>query len=324
MKCLNCGFRNLPDAKVCGACGADLAMPTASASFYPPRAWGRRFRQPHPEMEMARDRWWRRLPFRRPDTTPTETLHQKAEQRRLRWLMFRTALQSLWGIIPGLGLLRERRTAEGWRLLAASFICLAIAALCWFNSLSNIALLTIVGLSVYSVGATFFAAWQRNNLPALSPTQKFGIWSIIVSLFLWAYFLGIAALRPIGGTAVVPFTVNGDEVVQAGNRLLYSHLPHHLSDLKPGDYVLVDTSDARTLEQVGFWHYGGIVIRFGAITVGRLETIRKSAVGTDLQVAIPLLIGGQTAWERVILPADSVRGKIIAILNPPPRRRWLR
>lgn len=324
MKCPQCGFRNLPGTKFCGACGADLTVQSSTTlePFYPPRAWGRRFRQPHPEAEQARYRWRRWLPFRRPDTNPTLTLQQISEQRRLRRLIWLTALRSLAGLIPGIGLLRERRSQEGWRLLFAFLICIAIAVLCWRNFLSNIALLTIAGLVVYSVGATFFAAWQRNNLPTLSPLQRAGIWLTVVSSFFWALTVAGVVLSIWFGTAFVPFGNTGDAVMENNNLLLYSRIGRHLTNLKPNDYVVVDGERARTITQLGF-NYGDVVIQFGTPIIARIEAVRSNVNGVEVEIAVPMFLGSNIVWAKAVAPMEAIQGKVIAVLNPPSRRRWL-
>ncbi len=328
MKCPQCGFRNLPGTKTCGACGADLTVQSQNVSepFYPPRAWGREFRRFHEKAARSRSGWQGISTQSRPDLSPTSTLLQQAEQRRMRRLIWLTAIKSLTGLIPGLGLIWEKRTKEGRNLLLAFLLCAAMVFLCWHNFLSNLALLVIAALSIYSVGATFFAAWQRNNLPTLANFQKAGIWLTIVSLFLWAYVLFRAGLNIAGGIAFVPVTAANDPVIQFGNQLLYSRLSRHLENLKPGDYVLVDTTGAREInpitQRLGNF-YDPIRVVFSPSTIGRVEAIRQGEVGTELVISVPLIFGSQTIHEKVLVPMNAVQGKIIAILNPPSRRRWL-
>lgn len=321
MKCPRCGFRNLPGTKFCGACGTDLSVQTSTTfePFYPPRAWGRKFRQPHPEVETVRNRWRRWFPFRRPDLNPTETLQQRAEQQRMRRLIWLTAIRSFAGLIPGLGLLRERRTKEGWRLFCAFLACIAIAVICWRNFLSNIALFAMVALSIYSVGATFFEAWQRNNLPTLPTFQRISIWLTVVSLFFWLWTIGSVTLNIWFGTASVPFGVTNDPVIESGNLLLYSRLERHLTNIKPNDYVVFDGTSARN---VGY-NYGDFVIYFGGLISGRVISKFESVNGLELTVEVPIFVGGRLVWVQTIVPMNAVRGKIIAVLNPPSRRRWL-
>jgi hypothetical protein len=190
----------------------------------------------------------------------------------------------------------------------------------------KLALLAILVLSIYSVGATFFAAWQRNNLPTLANFQKAGIWLTIVSLFLWAYVLFRAGLNIVGGVAFMPVTVANDPVIQFGNQVLYSRLSRHLENLKPGDYVLVDTTGARELnpitQRLGEF-YNPVRVVFSPSTIGRIEAVRQSESGTELVISVPLIFGSQTIHEKVLVPINAVQGKIIAILNPPSCRRWL-
>ncbi len=327
MKCPQCGFRNLPGTKFCGACGADLAVQTSNTfePFYPPRSWGRRFRQFHPEAQMTRSRWRIWFPSRQPDLTPTETLRQRAEQRRMRSLIWLAAIKSLTGLIPGLGLFVEKRTREGLWLFGAFIVLCAIALLCWHNFLSNIALLAILVLLVYSVGATFFAAWQRNNLPTLSTLQKVGIWFTVVSFFFWAYTIGLAMLNLWFGLAFVPFSASGDPVIEVGNLLLYSRLGRHLTNIKQSDYVVVDGRSA-TVNLPERFNYGGyenVAFQIGTTVVGRVKGFQKGVNGEELKIEVPMLFGGQTLWGQMTVPANSLQGKVIAILNPPPKRRWL-
>jgi hypothetical protein len=328
MKCPNCGFRNLPGAKICGACGADLTVQSGNVTepFYPPRAWGRQFRRFHERAARSRSGWQAPSTQDRPDLSPTSTLLQQAEQRRTRRLILLTALKSLTGLIPGLGLILEKRARTGRNLMLAFLFCTAVVLLCWRNFLSNLALLAIAALLIYSVGATFFAAWQRNNLPTLANFQKAGIWLTVVSLFLWAYVLFRASLNIVGGIAFVPITAANDPVIQFGNQVLYSHLSRHLENLKPGDYVLVDTTGARELtpitQRLGYF-YDPVQVVFSPLTIGRVEAVRQSEVGTELVISVPMIFGRQTMYQRVLVPMDAVQGKIVAILNPPSRRRWL-
>jgi hypothetical protein len=172
----------------------------------------------------------------------------------------------------------------------------------------------------------FFAAWQRNNLPTLANFQKAGIWLTIVSLFLWAYVVFRAGLNIVGGIAFVSVTAANDPVVQFGNQVLYSRLSRHLENLKPGDYVLVDTTGAREInpiaQRLGDF-YNPVQVVFSPSTIGRVEATRQSEVGTELVISVPLIFGNQVMHEKVLVPINAVQGKIIAILNPPPRRRWL-
>lgn len=166
MKCPQCGFRNLPGTKTCGACGADLTVQSQNVSepFYPPRAWGRQFRRFHERAaSLGSRRQWTPTQSQ-PDLSPTSTLLQQAEQKRMRRLIWLTALKSLTGLIPGLGLILEKRTKEGRNLLLAFFLCAAMVFLCWRNFLSNLALLAIAVLSIYSVGATFFCGLAAKQL----------------------------------------------------------------------------------------------------------------------------------------------------------------
>lgn len=321
MKCPRCGFRNLPGTKFCGACGTDLSVQTSTAfePFYPPRAWGRKFRQPHPEAEMIRNLRMRWFPFRRPDLTPTETLQQRAEEQRRRRLIWLTVIRSLAGLIPGLGLLREKRVKEGWMLFCAFLACIATAVICWRNFLSNIALFTIVGLSIYSVGATFFTAWKRNNLPTLSTLQRISVWLAVISLFFWLWTIGSVTLNIWFGTAYVLFGGTNDPIIRSGNFLLYSRLERHLTNIKPNDYVVFDGTSARAAG----YNYGDFVVYFGGLTLGRVISKFESVNGLELTVEFPIFVGRQLVWVQTIVPMSAVQGKIIAVLNPPSRRRWL-
>ncbi|MCX7969484.1 MAG: zinc ribbon domain-containing protein [Armatimonadetes bacterium] len=325
MKCPHCGFRNLPGTKFCGACGTDLTVQTSNAfePFYPPRAWGRQFRQMHPEAEIARSRWRRWFPSRQPDLSPTETLRQRTERRRMRRLIWLTAIRSLAGLIPGLGLLMEKRAREGWQLLGVFVFCVAVVALCWRNFLSNIALLAIAVLLVYSVGATFFAAWQRNNLPTLSTLQKVGIWLTVISLFFWTYTVGLAALNFWFGLAFVPFGAGNDSVIERGNMLLYSRLERHLTSIEVGDYVVFDGRNANVNLPVGFNYGDYFAFRVGATIIGRVKSFHRKVDGTEIAIEVPMFIGRQEVWGQAFVPKEAVQGKVIAILNPPPKRRWL-
>jgi hypothetical protein len=73
-------------------------------------------------------------------------LLQQAEQRRTRRLILLTALKSLTGLIPGLGLILEKRARTGLNLMLAFLFCTAVILLCWRNFLSNLALLAIAAL----------------------------------------------------------------------------------------------------------------------------------------------------------------------------------
>jgi hypothetical protein len=153
-----------------------------------------------------------------------------------------------------------------------------------------------------------------------------GIWLTVVSLFLWAYVLFRASLNIVGGIAFVPITAANDPVIQFGNQVLYSHLSRHLENLKPGDYVLVDTTGARELtpitQRLGYF-YDPVQVVFSPLTIGRVEAVRQSEVGTELVISVPMIFGRQTIYQKVLVPMDAVQGKIVAILNPPSRRRWL-
>ncbi len=327
MKCPQCGFRNLPNAEQCGACGTLLkaSPPDSPSSFYPPRAWSRPFRQRHLEAEASRPRWWRWFPSVRRPIPSSEALAQERERRRLRRLVILTAFRSLWGLIPGLGLLREQQPQQGWRLLSAFFVCLALVGLCWRNFLSNWALWAIAGLVVYSVGVTFFAAWQRNHLPALSALQRASIWLFVLSALLWLYALVSYSLHLFGGIAHVHFTVPNDAVLQQGNALLFSRLISHLQTIKVGDYLIVDGSCVHVpLESVPWAVEPQLEL---AIQVGERALVRVEAFapeGDQLVVTVPLLFGANAQMVRATVPREAVQGCVLAVINPPPQRRWLR
>ncbi len=316
MKCPQCGFRNLPKARQCGACGADLEAPVANqvGAFYPPRAWSRPFRQSHPETPMGWRRW---LPLGHSQPLPpSQALEQQRERRHFRRLVALIALRSLWGLVPGLGLLLERQRQGRWLLLASLF-CLLLIFLCWRNALSNLALLSLAALVIYSVGATFFAAWQRRCLPPLSLAQQVSVWLFVVSALLWLYALGITLAQPIGGIAHVQFTVPNDPVIQGGNTLLFSRLPMHVRSLAISDYLIVDGHWVR-FQAVP----EGFVFQLGDPVIARLEGISPDR--TQLFIAVPILYGPNASMARAVVPSEAVRGKVMAVINPPPQRRWLR
>jgi hypothetical protein len=106
----------------------------------------------------------------------------------------------------------------------------------------------------------------------------------------------------------------------------FGKFPESLENLKPGDYVLVDTTGARELtpitQRLGYF-YDPVQVVFRPLTIGRVEAVRQSEVGTELVISVPMIFGRQTMYQRVLVPMDAVQGKIVAILNPPSRRRWL-
>lgn len=118
--------------------------------------------------------------------------------------------------------------------------------------------------------------------------------------------------------------MTGDPVIESGNLLLYSRLRHHLTNIKPGDYVVVrDEGTNVTLPADLYVGHEGVVLQIGETFVARLRGYQKGISGVNFLIEVPIFLGPQASWGQTVVPENSVQGKVIAVLNPPSKRRWL-
>lgn len=303
MKCPHCGARNLPTVTVCGTCGrglqeqAEREAPLLADRYYPPRARHRATRTVSDEVRsVTRPRLSERLGLRFP------ALRRRfgSLDTKLLWVpVAMTLLRAFAGVVPGLRLLRLR-PREGWSLFGGFILSCLLVVTCLHNGLSNWALWTILASSIVSVGLTFFALWRRDNRPPFGPLQALGPWLMIVAAYFWAYSLGAWVASPWVGTVMVNFQ-SSDPIIRTGNALLYNSLGPRNASLRNGDYVLFE----------------------GRTRIGQVESVQKNVL---VRVRVPryAVLGGQQYGQDEVAEAepDDV-WRVVAVLNPPERRRWL-
>jgi len=336
MKCIGCGYFNMPQALTCGQCGMDLARPSVRAggslgqSLYPPRARDLTFL----------DRVQQRI---RPLAPPARTTSPALALSLRPWLVMTAAL------LPGAGHLLLHDIRRGAVLMGSFFAMLALALLLLHFWVSDLLLWAALGLVYYSV----WEAANRSFPPAPNSPE---------SRYLRSLRLGFLSIGTIAGTlcslywmvgqwyplyhlatdASAPGLRAGDEVVEQG-------LAQPLAVLRRGDIVLARSNDYPIIERVLGLPGDRVAYVSGALWVNgrraspdRLPlsaTALRPIVGTFDAVVPPGEVclwrvpagyypeagegGGQPpSASFATLNAGDIEGRLLGVLEPPARRRW--
>ena len=342
MKCIGCGYFNMPQALTCGQCGMDLARPSVRAggslgqSLYPPRARDLTFL----------DRVQRRI---RPPALLTKALPARAAPPPLQvslrpWLVMTAAL------LPGAGHLMLRDIRRGAVLLASFFAMLGLALLLLHSWAADLLLWAALGLVYYSV----WEAANRSFPPALNNPE---------SQYLRALRLGFLSIGTVAGTLGSLYWMAGQWYplyhlatdasapgLRAGDEVVEQRLARPLAYLRRGDIVLAQSNDYPIIERVLGLPGDRVAYTSGALWVnGRraspdglpLSAAARQAVGTFDAVVPP---GGVCLWRVpagyypeagegggpppsasfATLNAGDIEGRLLGVVEPPARRRWFR
>ena len=334
MKCIACGYFNMPQALTCGRCGMDFAHPAVRAggnlgeSLYPPRA----------RDLTAWDRVQRRvrLPsFPAPAALPLQRVSLRP------WLVTTAAL------LPGAGHLILRDTQRALLLMASFFALLGLALLLLHFWVSDWLLWAALGLSLYSV----WDAANRSFPPAASSAEaryyrslRLGFLSLSTVAGTLASLYGLAGQRyPVYHFA----TDAGAPALQAGDTVIEQRWSQTVPDLRRGDIVLARPNGYPVIERVLGMPGDRVDCAAGVLWVngirvgpeGRPLSAAWQASGTfDTivpagQVCLWLVPAGYypEAGEGggpvptssfATLAAGNIEGRILGVLDPPAHRRW--
>lgn len=178
----------------------------SDGTFYPPRRRDRYLRRTPQEISEARRKryfgWLTAVPSRfRPTTTWLRERLSTAPGMVIASIYFR----SFVGFLPGAGDFLFGNRRDALLLFLSALVLLAVFFLTMGATVSYLALLGCVGLSVYSVYRTFFLIWSRWNLPPAGTEQKMGVLSLILSAYFLLIGLIVAAYPPSvpGGPGIV-------------------------------------------------------------------------------------------------------------------------
>ena len=243
MKCISCGYFNLPQALTCGKCRMDLSRPTLQAggnlgeSLYPPRArdlttWDkvqRRVRIPQRA----------RLPAM-PNQNPLPAMGMSLRP----WLVMTAAL------VPGAGHFFLGDTRRGVRLFAWFFAALGLSLLLIHSWVSDCLLWVALGLSLYSVWDVVGRAFPpADDTPEASyyRTLRLGFLSLGTVASTLASFYWLAGQW----YPVYHLTTDASAPgIQAGDEVIEQHLARPLPTLRRGDVVLARPDGYPIIERV--------------------------------------------------------------------------
>ena len=338
MKCIGCGYFNMPQALTCGQCGMDLARPSVRAggslgqSLYPPRARDLTFL----------DRVQQRI---RPLAPPARTTSPALALSLRPWLVMTAAL------LPGAGHLLLRDTRGGLRLMAVFLAMLGLALLLLHSWVSDLLLWS-------ALGTVYFSVWETANrsfppAPASPEAQ-----------YLRSLRLGFLSIGTVAGTLGSLYWMAGQWYplyhlatnvsapgLQAGDEVVEQRLARPLADLRRGDIVLAQSNDYPIIERVLGLPGDQVNFAGGALWVnGRrvgpgglpLSAAALQPVAGTFGAVVP---PGQVCLWRVpagyypeagegggtapaasfaTLNAKDIEGRLLGVLEPPARRRWFR
>jgi hypothetical protein len=239
MKCIQCGYFNLPQALTCGRCGVDLAHPTPrpggtlQESLYPPRA---RERTVGTQV---------RLRLRVPAVPlPSPASLASLKEVTQPWLVMTAAL------IPGLGhlLLGDRR--RGTALALAAFLTLALA-LAWLRTdLSDLLFWVILGIICWSVWDIADRAFPT-DAPGMEDRALRGLRLAFLSVAMVAGT--VASLYWLAGLWYPRYEITDNwtgAVLQKGDAVTARRLSSPFPDLRRGDVVVVNSGEYPIIERV--------------------------------------------------------------------------
>lgn len=339
MKCISCGYFNLPQALTCGKCKMDLSRPALRAggnlgeSLYPPRArdlsaWDKVQRRVQiPERV--------RLPARAAQN-PLPTMGASLRP----WLVMTVAL------LPGAGHFILGDIWRGVRLLACFFAMLGLFFLLMHSSASNYLLWAALGLSIYSV----WAVAGRVFPPATSiPEARYYRTLRLGFLSLGTVASTLASLYWLAGQWYPVYHLATDASapgIQAGDDVIEQRLSQPV--LRRGDVVLARPAENPIIERVlglpgDRVDYAGGVLWVNGVQAGPerlpLSGAARRAAGTFTTV-VP---AGQVCLWQVpagtypeagegggplptgsfaTLSTSSIEGRVLGVLDPPAHRRW--
>lgn len=339
MKCISCGYFNLPQALTCGKCGMDLSRPTLRAggnlgeSLYPPRA----------RDLTAWDKVQRRVRIservRLPAMPAQKPLPAMGVSLRP-WLVMTAAL------LPGAGHFILGDTKRGVRLSACFFAVLGLFLLLIHSWASNYLLWAALGLSLYSV----WTVAGRVFPPATSsPEARYYRTLRLGFLSVGTVASTLASLYWLAGQWYPVYHLTNDSSapgIQAGDDVIEQRLSHPA--LRRGDVVLARPAENPIIERVlglpgDRVDYAGGVLWVNGVQAGPerlpLSGAARRAAGTFNTVVPP---GQVCLWQVpagtypeagegggplptaafVTLSTSSIEGRVLGVLDPPAHRRW--
>ncbi len=339
MKCISCGYFNLPQALTCGKCGMDLSRPTLRAggsleeSLYPPRA----------RDLTAWDKVQRRTPIlprvRLPSVPARNPLPAMGMSLRP-WLVMTAAL------LPGAGHFILGDTQRGVRLLAWFFAVLSLSLLLIHSWVSDCLLWATLGLSLYSVwevASRAFPPAGANPEAGYYRTLRLGFLSLGTVASTLASFYWLAGQRypvyHLATDASAPGIRAGDDVIE--QRLLQPALQHgDIVLARPADYPIIERILGLPGDRVD---YAGGVLWVNGVQAGPerlpLSGAARQAAGTFNTIVPPGQVclwqvpagyypeageGGGPAPSAafVTFPARDIEGRVLGVLEPPAHRCW--
>lgn len=225
MQCPNCGFENIPGRDECCVCSSALVSKPEPETVFPPRAKNRGL-------------WWQvrwRIttnPVVSALTRRTEDMRRRVDER-VRSLRInrgtpyglRETGEILLAAVPGVAHMRlsDKPSYGTWMLLSSAAL-LGLAAILYRNPLSNILLVGLLLMSMYSM---CFAFVRLHSQPR-SEWEQFRIWVgavlFVIGIYLGSYF----TLRMVAQPWITPI------------RVVAAYLP---PGIRRGDMLLIRRTD---------------------------------------------------------------------------------
>ncbi|MHB1455454.1 MAG: S26 family signal peptidase [Armatimonadota bacterium] len=356
MQCPKCGFENIPGREDCLVCSSSMTPEAAEESLYPKRAkdrslweritWWLERRNPAPRIQQPADRpnqvrtgEPRSLRGILTGAMPTfdawGNMRRNIEIRRVRFprLSIRQIGQLMASAIPGLGhmlVLKNRR--RGILILLVTIVMILIAILSYQTGLSNLMVVLIVGLSMYSVWCVYVRFWIDSGDDRNSYQISLGVGLLVLAIYLSTYFTLMMVLSSFYLLVRLQVDPHFPQLADGDTTLVIRH-----TQLKRGDIIYrIVHGDALTPGQIvglpGDRIDIGQRVAINGVPMGRV--IYPLATGVEKS----LILKGDQYW---VTPADNLEwfdtpdilagfctihqrdvwGRVIAITGPPERRR---
>lgn len=336
MKCLECGYFNLPQALICGRCGMDLAHPTPrpggslQESLYPPRARSRTL-----GAQVQARVHWRPPP---PLSTPVKT-------QAAAWAVTTAA------VLPGLGHLLRGEVRRGAMLLLMTLGVLGAIVLTWRLDISDVLLWGLAGLagwSVWDVAARAFPPANTDSESEYLRVLRLGFLCVTVVAST------LASLFWLAGRLYPRYDVTNDQMaplLAAGDQVLTRRTARPLDGLRHGDVIVARSGEFPLIERVIGLPGDAVQAEGGVLRVnGRLVSRRGlpldssgRAPSRPFWVIVPP--GQVCVWQPLAgtypergeggpgsqpvatfttINAEEITGRGVIIIEPPTHRQWIR
>ncbi|MHB1001344.1 MAG: S26 family signal peptidase [Armatimonadota bacterium] len=356
MQCPKCGFENIPGRDECLVCSSSMTSKTADESVYPTRAkdrslwdrisWQFEHRIPETQTQRIADRS-NALRSQAAQSargisssvTPTfNTWRETLQNIRLNRIRFPRFSLRQWGlvsisVIPGLGhIFALKKNRLGILIILTAIGMLLTAVLSYRTSLADYMIVSVVGLSMYSVWCVYVRFWLDSGDDRSTYQISAGVGLMVLALYLSIYAALVLILSPrymqvrLMADPFIPRLERGDTtLIRRHTRLKRGDLIYrevHAGALTPGYIVGVPGERIDIAERV---YINGVpvgrVIYPEAVNVNKTIVLKKDeywvtpADNLDWFDTPDILAGFCTVNPSEVL------GKVIAIIGPPGRRQ---